>query len=102
MTTTPQPFDAKDFAADVLALSALLSDASEAQWQAGKTPVPREDTTERSRGLVSDPTPSTVVDGRRLALRAAVIEAETALLESQRATRKAGRNLTVAITKWHG
>ena len=100
--TNPTPFDVKEFAADVLALSALTSDAQEAQWQAGKTPVPREDTTERSRGLVSDPTPSTVVDGRRLELRAAVIEAEQALEAAQLATRKAGRHLTAAITRWHG
>lgn len=100
--TTPTTFDVKDFAADVLALSALVSDAQEAQWQAGKTPVPREDTTERSRGLVSDPTPSTVADGRRLALRAAVIDAEQALQVAQAKVRSAGRNLTEALTRWHG
>lgn len=96
------PFDPKDFAADVLALSALLSDASEAQWQAGRTPVPKEDTTERSKGLTSDPTPNIVVDGRRLALRASVIEAEQALHAAQAEVRKAGRHLTDAIGKWHG
>lgn len=100
--TDPTPFDAKEFAADVLALSALLSDANEAQWQAGRTPVPREDTTERSKGLTSDPTPNIVADGRRLALRAEVIAAEQALLAARDQVKAAGRHLTDALGRWHG
>ena len=59
-----------------LRLELHLADAREAQWQPGRTPTPREDTSERSKGMVSDPTPSITADPRRQKLRAAVLEAE--------------------------
>lgn len=90
------------FGATYLRLRQLVSDVGETQWQAGRTPVPREDTTERSKGLTSDLTPATVVDGRRLALRAAVIEAEQALEKAGRIMSAAERHLEKAVEAHHG
>lgn len=92
----------ESFAAAYLDVSALLTNASEAQWQAGKTPVPREDTTERSSGMTSDPTPTITADGRRLALRAAVVEAELSIESADRILGQARSQLTEALTKWQG
>lgn len=101
MTTSP-PDTIAAFAATVLRTRQLLADVGDAQWRAGKSPVPREDTTERSRGLTNDPTPNIVVDTRRLALRAAVIEAEKALDTAGRTVQAAERHLTLALEKWQG
>jgi len=89
------------FAATYLRLTDLLREVGDAQWQAGKTPVPREDTTERSKGLTSDPTPTVAADTRRLALRLAVIEAEQALEKAGRNMQAAERHLTDALERWH-
>jgi hypothetical protein len=48
-------------------------EVTDAQWQAGRTPVAREDTTERATGMVSDPTVTAVTDTRRVNLREAVL-----------------------------
>lgn len=53
-----------------------LEQASDAQWQKSRVPSPRDDTTERSQGVRSDPTADTALDARRLRLRAAVLRAE--------------------------
>ena len=90
------------FAATVLRTRQLLADVGDAQWRAGKSPVPREDTTERSKGLTSDPTPNIVVDTRRQALRAAVIEAENALEAAGRTLQAAERHLHKALESWQG
>lgn len=90
------------FAATVLRTRRLLAEISEAQWQPGKTPTPREDTTERSKGMVSDPTPSAVADPRRLKLRIAVITAEARLDQAGRQLQIAEDELTQALTDWQG
>lgn len=91
----------EEFGATYLSLKVLLGEASEAQWQAGMTPTPKEDTTERSKGLTSDPTPTVAADARRLALRLAVIEAEQAMEKADRTLRAAERHLTDALERWH-
>lgn len=98
MTNTPL----EPFAATYLRLQQLLADVGDSQWRAGKSPVPKEDTTERSRGLTSDPVPSIVTDTRRLALRAAAIEAEQALERAGRAMQAAERHLNEAFERWQG
>ena len=90
------------FAATVLRVRQLLADVGDAQWRAGKSPVPREDTTERSKGLTSDPVPNIVVDTRRQALRAAAIEAELALEKAGRTLQAAERHLNNALERWQG
>ena len=101
MTDTP-PTTLEAFGAAYLRLRQLLDDVGDAQWRAGKSPVPKEDTTERSKGLTSDPTPSIVVDTRRLALRAAAIEAEQVLERAGRALQAAERHLNDAFERWQG
>lgn len=100
--TQPTTDTIKAFAADYLRLQQLLNDLDGAQWQAGRSPVPREDTTERSKGLTSDPTSNTVADERRLQLRAAVIEAERALASAAERLRAAERHVHDAFKKWQG
>lgn len=90
------------FGAGYLRVRQLLADVGDSQWRAGKSPVPREDTTERSKGLTSDPTPSIVVDSRRLALRAAAIEAEQALAKATQTLQAAERHLNDALERWQG
>lgn len=91
--TAPTPTDALDtlnlFGAAYIRTTALLDDAAEAQWKAGATPRPIEDTTERSKGTTSDPTVHAVMDSRRRALREAVKEAEQALREAEEAMARA-------------
>lgn len=98
--TTPPTLEA--FGAAFLRVRQLLNDVGESQWRAGQSPVPREDTTERSKGLTSDPTPNIVVDARRLALRAAVIEAEQALEAAGRTLQAAEHHLTTSLQRWQG
>lgn len=98
-----QPADTLEaFGAAYLRLRQLLTDVGESQWQAGATPKAAEDTTERSKGTTSDPTPTIVVAGRRLALRAAVIEAEQALEKAGRIMTAAERHLEKALEAHHG
>ena len=99
--TTPPPTLAV-FAATYLRVRQLLADVGDSQWRAGKSPVPKEDTTERAKGLTSDPTPSIVVDSRRMALRLAVIEAEQALEKAGRNLQAAERHLNDAFERWQG
>lgn len=90
------------FGAAYLRLTKLVADVGDSQWQAGSTAVPREDTTERSLGMVSDPTPSIVADRRRIELRADVLRAEAVLLSAIDAMTAAERHLTTSLTKWQG
>ena len=90
------------FAATYLRLRQLVADVGDSQWQPGVTPRAVDDTTERSKGTKSDPTPTIVVDGRRLALRAAVIEAEQALEKAGRVMQAAERHLNQKLEAHHG
>ena len=99
--TQPTP-TLETFGAAYLRLKQLLADVGDAQFRAGKSPVAKVDTTERSKGLTNDPTPTIVADTRRLALRAAAIEAEQALEKAGRAMQAAERHLNEAFEKWQG
>jgi hypothetical protein len=90
------------FAATYLRLQALLAEAQEPQWQAGMTPQPVEDTTERSKNMTSDPTPTIVGDTRRLKLRVSVLEAVDALEKAGRNMQAAEAHLTKALNNWQG
>lgn len=98
--TAPATLEA--FGAGYLRLRALVSDAAQAQWQAGQSPVPKEDTTERSKGLVNDPTVTITLDPRRLVLRASVIEAEDAIAKADQTLRAAIHHLERALVAWQG
>lgn len=90
------------YAATIIRVRSLLKSAEEAQWQSGRTITAADDTTERSKGMVGDPTFSTAADTRRLELRAAVVEAEIALEKAGKTLQAAERHLSDAIEKWHG
>lgn len=85
--------------AGYLRLSRLLSDVGDAQWRAGRTPVPREDTGIRATGLVNDPTPNITFDTRRIALRGAVIAAQKAQALALKTMLVAERKLHEALEK---
>ena len=98
-TTTPGQTTLHDLGAEFLNLYRLALDpqTQEAQWQMGMTPTPREDTGERSKNVVSDPTPLIALDGRRLKLRDAVVNAEDALASAMETVIRVRTNLEQAI-----
>ncbi|WP_295790884.1 hypothetical protein [uncultured Microbacterium sp.] len=86
------------FGAAYLRLSALLDAAAAPQWQVAQSVRPREDTSERSVGVTSDPTWRAASDERRLRLRAAVVAAERARALAARQLRAAELNVADALT----
>lgn len=100
--TPPLPVLVAEVAAEALALAQVLGQAEAIQWSPSMTPQPREDTSERAKGVHSDPTLATVIDERRLAVRAEV-EATHALLHSYAAAARAARaKLAHALARWEG
>lgn len=100
MTDNASPLDTLEaFGAANLRVRQLLADSREAQWRPGKSPVPKEDTTERSKGLVNDPTATSVLDPRRVALRGATLEAERALSLAAHTLRVAEARLAAALAQ---
>lgn len=100
--TDTAPDTLEKFGAGYLRLRALISDSSEAQWMMGMTPPRPEDTTERSKGVTNDPTPTIVMDERRIRLRASVIEAEDAIAKASQTLRAAVHHLERALSAWQG
>lgn len=95
--TAATPHTLEEFAGAFLGLRVLLAAAEEAQWKPGRTPVPREDTTERSKGMYKDPVFHTVTDERRVALRRRVLQAEAALAGAREAMTEAENVLRAAL-----
>jgi hypothetical protein len=81
----------------MLVAYAVLADAAESQWQSGSTPTLREDTTERSKGMTSDPVAYATMDERRLALRAAVKATEHSLVLANKVLRAVIAHLKKAL-----
>lgn len=104
LETTPTRDLLDGFGAAYLRLVALVrsSDVQQAQWRSGETPVRAEDAGIRGRGMVSDPTPNVSGDGRRLRLRAAVLEAESALVLAAQAMERAEGRLRKAHERHTG
>lgn len=84
------------------ALAALLPEAVSRQWIASPVPRPREDTAERSKGGLSDPTGGTALDGRRMDVRDSVKRAEAILRESAVRTRGVRLYMERAIQAYDG
>lgn len=99
---TPNADTVRSVAEESLRLSLLLNTAEEIQWEASPIPKPREDTTQRASGGHGDPTQDIVLDGRRLAVRAAVIRSERILSLYLAELRGARLNLEQAVTAWNG
>lgn len=100
--TAPLPAIVRTFAEEALLLASALAQAETAQFQRSRTPQPRDDTTERSRGEHSDPTGDTVADPRRLALRAQVVAGEMILERATRAMTMIRGRLEHAHARWNG
>lgn len=96
------PQELRSFATTTLQLAQLLGEAQEAQWKPSHVPQPRDDTSERAKGGHGDPTLATVVDDRRLALRAAVIQSEQALETAFATVRQAADRLQLQLDRWAG
>lgn len=90
------------FLATALRLKQLRAEVQTPQWQAGMSPQPVEDTTERSKNMTSDPTPTIVADTRRLKLRATAIEVDAALEKAGKIMQAAEAHLTKALDEWQG
>ena len=88
------------FAARDLALA--LEEADAVQWLPAVVAQPHEDMTERSLGIASDPTFATATDERRLAVRAAVVDAELAMRNLVHAIDAAARAVDAAVDAWAG
>ncbi|PPG39492.1 hypothetical protein [Pseudoclavibacter sp. RFBA6] len=79
-----------------------LEQARDAQWRRSSVPSPRDDTTERSQGVRSDPTANTALDPRRLRLRAAVLRAEGNLERFAEAVQANTAELEATYSAWAG
>jgi hypothetical protein len=92
----------KALASAVTPLVESYLDAETVQWSAAPATRARADTTERSKGVRSDPTPAIALDEKRLRVRAAVIGAERAIEDSTRVLREADTTLRQAVAEWRG
>jgi len=79
-----------------------LNEALSYQWEAPPVPRPSDDTAERSKGPVSDPTPQIALDGRRLALRATVLEAERAVVRIRAVVSELADRVEGSVARWEG
>lgn len=90
------------FAEEAIRLSSSLSAAEAIQWAASPVPKPREDTTERAKGGHGDPTPSIVLDDRRLGVRAAVEAAHRELAAATEKLVEQREAVDAAVDLWNG
>jgi hypothetical protein len=86
-----------------LQLQGLLTEAESAQWQRSRVIQGDEDDPGiRSKGSHGDPTFDAVSDPARLALRAAVIQAEDLLTRHHAEAHEAAAGLQKALDRWNG
>lgn len=86
-----------------LQLQALLAEAESAQWQRSRVISGDEDDPGiRSKGEHGDPTFDATADPARLALRAAVIEAESTLARHFDELTEAAAVLQTSLDRWNG
>lgn len=86
-----------------LQLQGLLTEAESAQWQRSRVIQSDEDDPGiRSKGDHGDPTFDAVSDPARLALRAAVIQAEDVLARHYAEEHEAAIGLQKALDRWNG
>lgn len=78
----------------------LLIESQDLQWQKPRTTSPGEGPA--PRGVHSDPTASTALDGRRLSVRASREEALQELVKAYDGLSRARANLGSAIERWRG
>jgi len=89
---------AERIAADAKALSMLLEDASEIQWERPTRRAPEE--SPRAKGVWSDPTAEVAIDVRRLRVRESYEDALVAFVRSYDQLSNARDRLTLALEGW--
>ncbi|MEU8655280.1 DUF7169 domain-containing protein [Actinoplanes philippinensis] len=83
-------------------LGSIIPIATAAQWSAAPTARPREDTTERSTGSISDPTGDAATCQKRQNVRVAVVRSERVLRNVAIALRDARLRLESVVGTWDG
>lgn len=78
----------------------LLIESQDLQWQSSRARPATEGA--RPRGVHGDPTSSTALDGRRLAVRSSRKAALEELVKACDALMRARANLSSAIERWRG
>ncbi|MFC9559591.1 hypothetical protein [Agromyces sp. NPDC056965] len=97
----PLPPIVEDVAAEALALASQLHTARGFQWEA--PPMGRYDSPDPALdGFRNDPTGHAAADPRRLALRAAVVDAELKLSAATETMKHARTDLDHALRRWQG
>lgn len=80
----------------------LIPAAIDAQWSAAPVARPREDTSERAKGLRSDPTADVVTDPDRLLLRTHILHTVRVVRAAGAALRGARSGLAQSLEPWQG
>ncbi|BCJ41700.1 hypothetical protein GCM10010168_53020 [Actinoplanes ianthinogenes] len=83
-------------------LGTIIPIATEAQWTAAPVARPREDTTERASGSISDPTGDAATCAKRLKVRDQLVRSEHVLQRVHRALEDVRRGLGSAVDTWTG
>ena len=83
-------------------IEALLDESEDAQWQQAPYASSRDEARIRGKGTVTDPTSSIALDGRRLRLRAAVVQAERELAETLKRLHQTHDRLEKSLDRWAG
>lgn len=83
-------------------LGTALAHAADVQWSPPAAPSKRNETPEKAKHTISNPTVDTALDERRLRVRAAVIEGETTLEAIIEQAHDAATSLEAAFTEWAG
>ncbi|MDR6868757.1 hypothetical protein J2Y69_003381 [Microbacterium resistens] len=86
----------------VTELADALAHAEEVQWLQPAGPSTRQETPEKGKGGISNPTADTTADARRLRVRAAVITAELEVANIHSRAVTAAKELRAAVTDWAG
>lgn len=79
-----------------------LAHAEEVQYLRPAAPSLRQETTEKAKGGISNPTADITADERRLRVRAAVISGEIGAQRIATTADELARELRAAVTDWAG
>ncbi|AWY04886.1 hypothetical protein PBI_FLOOF_50 [Microbacterium phage Floof] len=86
----------------VTELADALAHAEEVQWLRPAGPSMRQETSEKAKGGISNPTADITADTRRLRVRAAVISGEIGAQRIADEAAKLAGELREAVTDWAG
>lgn len=86
----------------VTELADALAHAEEVQWLRPAAPSLRQETSEKGKGGIPNPTADITADARRLKVRAAVISGELAAQRIAQEALTAASQLRLAVAEWAG